>query len=114
MFDNIGSKIKGLASIITWIGIIISVILGIVLMCLGKTFVIVGLCVLFFGALMSWISSFLLYGFGELIERTCRIDDYLNFNPPNSPSAHVGNHQLLELLEKGVISQEEYEEATKK
>jgi len=29
MFDNIGSKIKGLARVITWIGIVASVIAGI-------------------------------------------------------------------------------------
>ena len=31
MFDNIGGKIKTLASVITWLGIVGSVIIGIIL-----------------------------------------------------------------------------------
>ncbi len=113
MFNNIGNKIKGLASIITWIGIIISAVLGIALMYLSHEFAFMGLCVFLVGALMSWICSSLFYGFGELIERTCRIGDYLYSHQAGAPSPNVGNYQLLELLKNGVISQEEYEELMK-
>ena len=71
MFDNIGSKIKSLASVIAWIGIIVSVLSGIVL-CITQGFV-VGILVAGLGSLSAWIGSFMQYGFGQLIENS----DYL-------------------------------------
>lgn len=65
MFENIGGKIKGLAKIICWIGIIISVLFGIRLM--GQAGV-VGIFYMAIGALLSWVGSFVLYGFGDLVE----------------------------------------------
>ncbi len=76
MFDNIGRKIKGLAEVFTWIGILASVILGII------TTASVGNPLPFFlisiiGSLISWISCMALYGFGELIENSASIEFYL-------------------------------------
>ena len=73
MFDNIGGKIKSLAKVTCWIGIIISLIAAIVMMISSKYAVLFGLLVLIVGPLISWISSFALYGFGELIETNCEI-----------------------------------------
>ncbi len=73
MFDNIGNKIKILAEVICWIGIIGSIILGIVMMEFDESLIIAGLLVVPIGFLVSWISSFLLYGFGQLIENTDRL-----------------------------------------
>ncbi len=71
MFDNIGGKIKTLAKIFCWIGIVFSVIFGIFLI-IGEQ-VIIGLGLLFGGSILSWISSFVLYGFGELIDNSEKI-----------------------------------------
>ena len=68
MYDYIGSKIKGLAQAMAFIGIFSSVIGGIVLIIKG--FFGYGLLTIVVGALISWISTWLLYGFGELIETT--------------------------------------------
>lgn len=73
MFDNIGGKIKTLAQVVTWIGIIASVISGIVLMSIAEEMIFVGLMVMIFGALMSWVSSFVLYGFGQLVENSDKL-----------------------------------------
>ena len=76
MFRNIGGKIKGLAELITWLGIIGSVICGIILINQGSGYygssalATAGVVVIVVGSLTSWISSFILYGFGELIEQT--------------------------------------------
>ena len=70
LFSNIGSKIKNLASVIAWIGIILSVILGIVTF---ETSAGLGFLIMIFGGLVSWIGSFILYGFGQLIENTDEI-----------------------------------------
>ena len=84
MFDNIGGKIKGLAKFNFGLGMSGSIIFGV--MCLSAIMrdsanavmaFIVGLLICFGGTLVSWISSFTLYGFGELIEKTCLIEKHL-------------------------------------
>ena len=85
MFNNIGSKIKTLAKILCWIGIIFSVISGIAIMAAGNSTITIngsyasvspaltGILVIVFGCLVSWISSFFAYGFGQLIENSDEI-----------------------------------------
>ncbi|MBQ4120014.1 MAG: hypothetical protein IJD45_06470 [Clostridia bacterium] len=73
MFKNIGGKIKKLSEIVTWMGIITSVILGIIIMSPGDTMILAGLIVIVLGCFASWTSSFLLYGYGQLIENTDRL-----------------------------------------
>jgi hypothetical protein len=76
MFDNIGGKIKILAQIFVWIGIIASVILGFILCTTDVEWL--GVICVFIGPLLCWISSMTLYGFGELIEKTCKIEKILS------------------------------------
>ncbi len=76
MFNNIGDKIKKLAMVSTILGIIISVIYGIVLMASDNDLIFVGLLVIVLGSLLFWIGSFTLYGFGEMINQL----EYSNSN----------------------------------
>lgn len=78
MFDNIGNKIQSLARFGCYVGIAVSVLAAIVLAFAGivsEEFILaaVGAGVLIVGSLGSWISSWVLYGFGELIENTAFI-----------------------------------------
>lgn len=78
MLNNIGEKIKTLAKVLCWIGIILSVSTGILSLFGGiDYFLSFGFILLFLGPLLSWIGSFLLYGFGELIAKTTRIAEIL-------------------------------------
>ena len=71
MFDNIGGKIKSLAKTVTVLGIIISVVAGVVLMAAGRNGgFIPGLITMAIGSLAAWLGSFLLYGFGTLVENS--------------------------------------------
>lgn len=80
MYNNIGGKIKTLAELIAIFGIIGFVITGLVVM--ANAGFLAGLLVGGLGALGSWIGSFTLYGFGELIENTKVIaDNYRNAKP---------------------------------
>ena len=67
MFNNVGEKLKNLAAFFTWVGIVFSVILGIVVI---KLSVIIGLLVMVAGSLLSWIASLGMYAFGELVDNT--------------------------------------------
>lgn len=80
MFDNIGGKIKRLATIICVVGMIASLIAAIGLWAqhdqynsLTRTYsntIWDGICVLLGGCIGSWTGCFCLYGFGQLIEDT--------------------------------------------
>ena len=65
-----GQKIKTLAQVLTWLGIVASVFGGIVLIVDGGWELQSGLLVMVGGALLSWLGSLTLYGFGQLIENT--------------------------------------------
>ncbi len=69
MFNNISKKIKSLAQILCWAGIICSLVSGIVIIATGDL-AFLGFVVIVIGSLLSWVSSFTLYGFGQLIENT--------------------------------------------
>ncbi len=73
MFNNIGRKIKILAQVICWIGIICSVVLGVVIMATEDDLPVLGFVLMLIGPVVSWVSSFVLYGFGQLIENTERL-----------------------------------------
>ena len=70
MFNNIGSKIKSLAIVVTVIGIVVSIIIGLSII---EHSISYGLFTIIIGCFISWVSSFFMYGFGELIEKTSQI-----------------------------------------
>ena len=69
MFTNIGEKIKMTAKICCWCSIFICAITGLTAIVTGSF--LIGLIVLIAGPLSAWVGSFLLYGFGELIDNSC-------------------------------------------
>ena len=71
MFGNIGEKIKGLAIFCTIIGCVLSIACAI--FCCATDMILLGFVILVAGGLLSWVGSFLLYGFGELITQTTNI-----------------------------------------
>lgn len=82
MFTNIGSKIKTFSVVICWIGIAFSILIGLILMIAmmsvpegGIIGILVGIPVAIVGSLFSWIGSFVLYGYGELIEKVAQIEE---------------------------------------
>lgn len=80
MFDNIGKKIKGLAKFFFALGVIVTVIAGISNIALGadswegEYLIAIGIIYIVLGPIIAWAASFVLYGFGELIDKTCDIE----------------------------------------
>ena len=73
MFTNIGKKIKVLAIVITVIGILMYLVVGVLIIAESRGRdgqVFVGIAIMIIGSLMSWLSSFILYGFGQLVDNT--------------------------------------------
>lgn len=79
MFDNIGRKIKSLAKITCWIGIILSVLAGIIMMGAGEG-ILSGILTALLGSLLSWVGNFMMAGFGDLVENTAEIAAYIREN----------------------------------
>ena len=72
MFDNIAIKIKVLANVIFYFWLGVSVIYGLNLII--HEFFLRGLLFLIVGPLSAYVASILVYGFGELIDKTCAIE----------------------------------------
>ena len=111
MYDNIGGKIKGLAKWGCIIGSIIMAISGIVFMTQDEDFIPAGILLLILGPVICWINSWILYGFGELIEKTSNIERAMSGNEKSQVQAN-SDSKRRESLEKlradGWISEEEY------
>lgn len=79
MFNNIGSKIQTFAKVMCWIGIIVSVVAGLVMIVSSFSSyapaagIVAGLLTAVLGSLFSWVGSFMMVGFGELVENTAAI-----------------------------------------
>ena len=76
MFDNVGKKLQVVAKIYMWIGILISVIVGIITASdaqSGGFFIFLLIAV--FGSVGSYLSSLFLYAFGEMVENIASIED---------------------------------------
>lgn len=98
MFDNIGSKIKTVAKVVCWIGIIASIIIGFVLMVQDDDTAFAGILTMILGSLGSWIGSFMTYGFGQLIENSDILvkqgqKEPISHNTYSTNSTPSNNHQ---------------------
>ncbi len=70
MFNNIGGKIKTVAMTLCIIESVVSAICGLVLIVTDKRTILPGILLILIGPIIAWLGSFLLYGFGQLIENS--------------------------------------------
>ncbi|MBR6806863.1 MAG: SHOCT domain-containing protein [Clostridia bacterium] len=132
MYNNIGGKIKGLAVFLAWVGIILSILSGIGILSttskvgyysdsdlISGAGSLVGLITIVVGCLLSWVGSLVLYGFGQLVENSdkqayelSRLGYLLSEDKKNQSRATIDPRKLrlYELLDKGVITPEEFSE----
>ncbi|MBO5008585.1 MAG: hypothetical protein J6D26_07100 [Clostridia bacterium] len=68
MFENVGYSLKMLAKIIFATGIAASLVIGGMLIAQGMGYELMAIIIIISGVLCSYMSSLLLYGFGELLE----------------------------------------------
>ena len=70
MYDNIGSKIKNSAKAVFLFESFIAVVGGLLIISYDDNLFLAGLLIIFIVPLVAWVSSWLLYGFGQLIENS--------------------------------------------
>lgn len=121
MYNAIGKKIKFLAQFLFAVPTTIAFIIGFVL--LFKNAWVISLILVVVIPLISWISSWFLYGFGEIIDKLCDIEQ----NTRNANSYIEETHkeseekidyerlnELERLRRRQLITEEEYNDAVSK
>lgn len=71
MFTNLGGKLMMMAKILCWLGIVVSVIAGIVMLANSRgdgALIFTGILTMVIGVLVSWIGSWAMYGLGEVVK----------------------------------------------
>ena len=118
MYDNIGGKIKGLAKwtfIVEAIGLIIAAMF---IMVDDEDMIPVGLLAMIVGPLVAWISSWVLYGFGEIIDKLCEIANNTRGGATKSQAQEKEDFERISRIEnlrtQGLISEEEYQQLVSK
>ena len=118
MFDNIGGKIKGLAKAIFYVEAVAAFIAGIVIMSEGDEMILFGLLIWVVGPLVAWVSSWFLYGFGEIIDKLCAIERNTRGGERKSEAQEKIDSERISKIEnlrsQGLITEEEYQQAISK
>ena len=113
MYNNIGQKIKHFAMTLFVIGTVCSILMGsYIVIFLDLDMAAVGILVVIIGSFLSWVSTFLLYGFGELIEKATEIADntkiYNFHSQEQSDSEFERLIKIEKLYSQGLITEDEY------
>ena len=117
-YDNIGGKIKGLAKAAFVVEAIAAVISGIGLMASDDDMILIGLLTMALGPFVAWVGSWLLYGFGELIEKAAEIElNTRGGERETKPQPQIDPQRLAKLnalRAQGLITEEEYQRSLSK
>ena len=120
-YENIGDKIKGLAKASFIVVAMAAVGAGIALMASADDMIPVGLLVMVVGPIVAWVSSWLLYGFGQLIENSDIIaEEYNRKNEKHERVVAKNNERKQEQRKKAIkatmanpkISEDEFVDIT--
>ena len=113
MYDNIGKKIKSMAKVIFWIETISA---GIAL--IGLSPISLGVLIGIGGFGIAVMTTWLIYGFGELIDKVSDIARNTYKNDGKSEAQlkdEYGRKEKIEALRsQGLITEEEYQEIIRK
>jgi hypothetical protein len=125
MNRNVGGELKGLATVILVGGILISLFLGLVIGNIGSP--LIALMVIVVGSLISWVFTVGLHAFGQLVENSDTLVRLMTVSKgeilPSGPSevlkqwngpGPVPLQTLTEWREKGLITEDEWQEQVKK
>ena len=115
-YDNIGEKIKSWAKWIAIVESVLSVIGGILVMVNeiggGDSWLLMGPLLMILGPMIAWVSSWLLYGFGEIVSASI-IYQYESYDKGNSYMNSSDSEDMKELAERAQKESTEREIASK-
>ena len=73
LYENIGKKIKKLAQVLFVVYAIVCILAGFIL--IVNELALYGIVTIVVGTIVPWISSWFLYAFGELVEKTVKNEE---------------------------------------
>ena len=114
MYDNVGAKIKTLAKVMAIVGAIASVVAGLAVIAFDGDYFLIGVIITVVGAVMAWLSSLMLYGFGELIDKASEIERNTRASGGKKVQNKIDSERigkLENLRSAGLITEEEYQQA---
>ncbi len=91
MFQNVGKSIKNIVKFVFIVEVILSVVGAIA--CFALMLIPVAIACLIIGPLIAWLSSLMLYGYGELIDTNIQISKKLSCIASNSDDAFVEEYE---------------------
>ena len=104
MYDDIGKKIKKLTKIITIILIILSVIVGFFMITdSDRSRRVKGLVMFAIVPFVIWVCSLFSYGFGELVDKTCDIEEHTRTMLANQSTSGEKNDDSASVDEDTVV-----------
>ena len=112
MYENIGKKLKTFAKFSCIIMSVLAVIGGIVLACMDDSTLVIGLVTALVSPFVFWISSWVLYAFGELVEKVVLIEINTRGASASKKAVKVNDEKIKKanaLLSQGLITNEEYQ-----
>lgn len=78
MYENIGKSIKTAAKVMFWIGVALSFGIAFILASLKSFSAYLVFFIGIGGIVVSWLANCVLYGFGELVDRSMSVDEKMN------------------------------------
>ena len=117
-YENIGRKIKGVAIFTVFINALLSIIALFYFLSEDDYPTLVPLLIMLGILIGGFILSWLIYGFGEIVDKLCDIERNTrngNNKSETQDKADIAKKEKLENLRaKGLISEEEYQEILSK
>ena len=114
LYANIGYKVKCLAFVSCIVETIGAVIGGIALLIDWQWW---GIFVIFAGPIIAWVTTWMLYAFGELVDKACDIDQSIkagNVALQNSDSNPTGHGDAKEIQQAAHRAQQQAEREAEK
>lgn len=117
MYENIGKKIKVLAKVFAIIEAAAAVIAGMSMMTDDDT-AFIGFLLMLIGPVIAWVSSWVLYAFGEGVDKLCDIERNTRGGEKKSETQARIDQERVNRLEylraQGLITEEEYRQSVSK
>lgn len=106
MYENIGKKIKIVAVVIALIGTCVSFCYGLIML-FDSVRVAFAILTMLIGPFISWVSSFVLYGFGQLIENSDKLVDLRERRVIKDKSKTSNTKELIQKIKNTTPQQKE-------
>lgn len=97
MYSDIGTKIKKMVEFVVGAGIAFFVIWGIIAI-ISQPKSLSGLLIIIIGPLLCWLSGFILYGFGELVDKVCAIEKHLQSSAAKKQLAEEAETEISHVI----------------